>query len=142
MPHYDSILGYQGDSPGVQRNLTPQSTDAAARQALEEQKAGDEFRPKDNPDVEALVARLNELEIENSNICLKLYGPPNYYSTHDKPYTGPPYLEKERLQRQMNAVDAEIWSIKAQLREYVDAMGLDTDGGGPYEGNARLIGAD
>lgn len=138
--HYDSILGYTGDSPGVQRSMTPQSTDAAARQALEEQKHGDEFNPKPNPDIEALVSRLNELELEETNLSLKLYGPSNWYESHGEPYKGPPYLEKERLHREMNALDQEIWSIKAQLREFVDGMAsLGMDGYGPFGGTAAQV---
>lgn len=137
---YGSIIGYgSGESPGVQRNLTPQSTDAAAKQAITPQEPGTEFKPQTHPDVEALVSRLNELETESSNICGKLYGPPNYYATHNKPYTGPPWLERERLQRQIDVIDHEIWSIKAQLREYVDAEGLTTDAGTPFTGEARVI---
>lgn len=137
---YDSILGYTGDSPGVQRNMTPQSTDAAARQALEEQQYGDEFNPKPNPDIEALVARLNELETEQTNLSLQLYGPSNWYESHGEPYKGPPYLEKERIHREIDRIDNEIWAIKAQLREVVDGMAnLGMDNYGPYAGTAAQI---
>lgn len=142
MGYYGSgILSYgnSGESPGVQRNLTPQSTDAAAEQAVTLQQFGDEFKPQTSPDVQALVNRLNELEVEQTNICSTLYGPANWWKTHNEPYKGPSWLERERLKRQEDAIDHEIWSIKAQLREYVDAMGYATDAGKQFGGTAEKV---
>ena len=140
---YGGILSYgnDGESPGVQRNLTPQNTEGAAAQALVPQQYGDEFKPQPNPDIETLVARLNEVELEKSRLCQKLYGPMNWYEEHSEPYKGPPYLERERLNREMNRLDEECYSIKAQLRQLVDAF-LSSDGGEPYTGNAKVISPD
>ena len=139
MHSYGYILDANGTSPGVQRLYAPQSTDAAARQATQEQQFGDEFKPQENPDVESLIAELNRLETECSNLCMQLYGPPNQYMT-GKPYEGPPYLERERIHRRLNECEDRCAGIKAQLREIVDAGGLHNEIGGPYTGNARVIG--
>lgn len=127
------------DTPAVQELFAPQSTDAAARQALQEQKFGDEFKPQTSPDVEALVARLNELETEQTNLCMQLYGPPNAYMA-STPYKGPPYLERIRVQRRLNDVEDEICDIKAELMQYVDAAGLNIESGSPFMGSTQVIG--
>ena len=127
------------DSPGVTKLTSPQSTDAAARQALEEQQHGDEFKPQTNPDVEAKVARLNELETEQTNLCLQLYGPSNYYMTADRPYKGPPYLERVRVERQLRVVEDEMSDIKRDLFQYVEAMGLNLEVGSAFAGTAQRI---
>ena len=144
---YGSILSYgnDGDSPGVQRVLTEQSTTQAAKQAITEQKHGDEFNQPENPDIQSLVDRLNEVEAEKSRLSVKLYGQPNYYQSHSEPYKGPPYLMREQLNRQMNRLDQESWAIRAQLREIVDGMsanlGLD-ESNKPYTGDAKVISPD
>ena len=151
MAVYDGgILSYgnDGETPGVRRLLIPQSTDAAAEEALKEQKHGDEFKQQPSPDINALVARLNELELEKSRICVKLYGPMDWYEQHGEPYKGPPYLQREVLNYQLAGLDQECWAIKSQLRELIAAFVEDpTDdyGGlneGPYTGNARVIASD
>lgn len=127
------------DSPGVTKLTSPQSTDAAARQALEEQQHGDEFKPQSNPDIEAKVARLNELETEQTNLCLQLYGPTNHYVTSSTPYKGPPYLERLRVERQLRHVEDEICDIRRDLFQYVEAMGLNNESGSPFMGTAQRV---
>ena len=129
---------YGGDqtSPGVEKQLLPQNTDAAARQASAEQAGEDIFKPQDSPDVDALVARLNELEEECNQAQMKLWGPPH---SMDASYKGPPYMERERLQRKLDALYEEKSSIQAQLRTILDATNFDAEPAGPYVGNAKVI---
>lgn len=137
MAYYGSILDANGTSPGVQRLHSPQSTEAAATQAVQEQAHGDEFKPQESPDVAVLVARLNELQAKNSVLWTELCGPPNSFM-QSKPYTGPPYLERERKQLEIDQNDREIASIQMQLREIVEAAGLNVESGSPFAGTARV----
>lgn len=107
------MLSYYGDipeTPAVEYLVTPQSTDEAARQATEPQSYGDEFKPKPNPDIKALVGRLTELEAE----CTQLY---------DKLYMGetPTYMEREDLHARIRVADREKAAICAQLSQLYTA---------------------
>lgn len=124
MPHFGE------DTPGVQRIHGEQDTEPATRQALEEQKHGDEFNPKPVPDVEMLAARLTELEEEQIGISHKLYG--NFLKSGGD-FKRPPWLEREKLDMQMAKIDEEISSIKGQLRQHLIAMGFG-DPGSPFGG--------
>src|SRR3990167_6108392 len=136
---YDSILGSHGVTPGVEPTFGIQDTSAAARQAVQEQQHGDEFKQQEFPDTEALVKLLNELELKCTNLCMQLYGPPNQYMK-GTPYKGPPYLERERVSRELDKVEQQKRQIQVVLRQFVDAMGLATDEGKPYTGEAKVIG--
>jgi len=140
MPYYDSILGSYGATPGVEPTFGIQDTTAAAKQALQEQQHGDEFKPQEFPDTEALVKLLNELELKCTNLTLQLYGPPNQYMK-GTPYKGPPYLEKERLSRELREVESQKSRIQVVLRQFVEATGLATDEGKPFVNPAvKVIG--
>lgn len=105
---------YDSGSPGVETLITPQSTEAAARQAVEEQKFGDEFNPKPNPDIEALMAKMNELEKECSAICAKLYGE-----------SYPTWQEREELHDRLNKVESMKSGIQGQLSVIYEGMHRD-----------------
>lgn len=126
------LSGNTNDDAGVQRLHTPQSTDAAAAQAIAEQQPGDEFKPYTPPDIQALTVRLNELETECTSLYARLYGPPDKYD-----YKQPPYMERENLHKEIAKVDEEKDSILYQLREYVDAMGVPQSNPGPYVGEPK-----
>jgi len=148
LSHYYGGLDAYGNkgTQGIQdnRNL-PQNTDAAADAALKEQDGEEIFKSQEAPDAQRLVDRLNEITEEVSVLQAKLWGPPGYYERHEEAYKGPPYLERERLQKKMDALDSESWSIKAQLREILDAAGtgVDESGGGQFKGTAtKVIGGE
>lgn len=126
-------------SPGVTPIFNGQNTDAAAAEALKEQAPGSEFNPQTSPDLQALTDRLNDLEAEATRLQGVLWGPPGYHMTHNTPYKGPPWLEKERLQRQLDKVDQECYAIKAQMREIVDATGFNTETGSQFSGTAAKV---
>lgn len=99
-------------SSGVQP-VPAQSTDEAARQALEPQKHGDEFKPKESPDIKALISRLNELEAECTQICDKLYmmAPGGSKLT---------WVEREKYRERLNEVEREKGGIQGLLKSIYD----------------------
>ena len=122
-----SIFDSYGQQSGVSP-IYPQDTSVAARQAVQEQKPGDEFNPLPQPDMEMLVKRLNMLRNQQTSMCSRLYGPPNYYSKHDEPYKGPPYLQREMLREELHDVEVEMSAIENQLRALIDQSMLDKKG--------------
>ena len=106
------------------------STEAAARQALEPQVYGDEFKPKPHPDIGALVKRIKEIDKRCTEICDKLYMGQT-----------PDWDVQEDLRKEMRNLDVEKAGIMGQLSELYTAY-EPGEGGGPLTGNARVIGAD
>ena len=147
MPHYGGLDAYGNrGTQAIQDNRNfPQNTDAAADAALKEQQGDEIFKSQEAPDAQRLVDRLNEIQEECSVLQAKLWGPPGWYQKHTEAYKGPPYLERERLQKQLDVLDSESWSIKAQLRETLSAadVGVDESGGGQFKGSAvKVIGGE
>ena len=139
--HYNGIYSSGGREVGVERHNAPQDTSGAAKQALQEQPPGSEFDQQEHPDIEKLVERLNEIREECSNLNVQLYGPPNWYMTHNKPYEGPAYLLRERIRRHLDPLYAEEESIQTTLREIIDAYGVVPvdETGGPFSGTAAKV---
>lgn len=131
---------YYGDrSQGVETFSMPQDTDPAAAQALEEQKPGDEFNPKPNPNIAAMLKRINELDKQASAICDKMWMRPPGRA----PLT---YEEREDLEEELRGVDRERNGIRAELHKIYDPSPNDTDPDAPEPLNKQpaptVIGAD
>jgi hypothetical protein len=137
MPMYFYPEGFSEPSGGVTPTLAPQDTDAAARQAVEPQAFGDEFRPKPHPDIDNLTTRYDELERECSSLCDKLY--------MRKPGSAPlTWSEQEDIHDRLRKCDFEKGQIGAELRRLWESSPQDKDEGDgtqPFKGDAQVIGA-
>ena len=120
---------YYGDQPrsaGVQY-VPDQTTDAAARQAVEPQAHGDEFKPKPNPDRESIISRLETIETDRTEL-------------HNKLYMGksPTYLERETIHSRLRVLDKECYALRALLSQIDEAMDKE-EPGSPFKGDATVI---
>lgn len=135
MPMYFYPEAFAESSGGVTPTLVPQDTDAAARQALEPQSYGDEFRPKPHPDIDRLTTEFDALERECTALCDKLY-------THGSPPLT--WREQEDLHDKLRACETDKGRIAAELRRLWEASPQDKDEGDgttPFTGTAEVIGA-
>lgn len=134
MPMYFYPEAFVEPSGGATPTLTPQDTDAAARQALEPQSYGDEFRPKQHPDIDALTKRYDELEKECTSYCDRLY-------MSKSPLT---WREQEDIHEELRKAESEKGQIAAELRRLYEPTNDrdDDDGTKPFTGQAEVIGSD
>ena len=125
MPTFFYPEAFAESSGGVTPTLAPQDTDAAARQALEPQSYGDEFRPKPHPDIDNLTRRFDELERLCTEICDKLY-------MAKTPLT---WRERESLGDELRSYEWEKGQLAAELRRLWESSPQDNEkAGGPFTG--------
>lgn len=98
-----------------------QDTSYVAAEATTEQQHGDEFKEYTPALIEKLVDELQELETECSNLYQKLWGQPTGMPST---YKGPPYMEREKLKRQIALVEKRKDEVKSQLGNYALAVGI------------------
>lgn len=120
---------------GVQRIFGEQSTDAAAAQAIQEQKPGSEFNPPSNPDIVALTARCKVLDKLCTSLCDKLY----MRAPGAAPLT---WEEREDINDQLDAAERERSYIQLQLSEIYEANDNDDSEGGAFSGDNKVVGSD
>jgi predicted aconitase len=71
--------------------------------------------------IEKLCDELQTLETECSNLYAKLYKPSTGMSAV---YTGPPYMEREKLRNQIANVEKRKDEVKTQLGNYAMTTGM------------------
>lgn len=123
---------------GVEYLYEQQDTSGAAKQAVQEQQFGDEFHPLPDPEIDRLTSRLNELITKQTEMCTKLYGSRSQQMSGS--YKGPPYMQREMLQHELNECEQEISSIKRRLHEIMDTARLDAMNPAENPNNGPFVG--
>ena len=98
-----------------------QDTSYVAAEATAEQQGDDIYKEYTPALIEKLSSELQTLETECANLYQKLWKQPvGIPST----YSGPPYMERESLRRQIDVVEKKKSEIKGVLGNYALMTGM------------------